>query len=89
MPNVAPSPKEIVARGRRYYDEHLRAELEPAHKGEYLVLDIETGEYELDADERLAFVRAWERRPGGIFFFHRIGYRAAGRIGSRGVHGRR
>ena len=42
---------------------------------------IDTGDYELDADERLAFLRAREARPDGIVCILRVGYRAAGRLG--------
>lgn len=81
MANVTLTPDEIVARGRRYYEEHLRDQLEPDHVGEYVVIDIDTGDYELDADERLAFLRAREARPDGIVCILRVGYRAAGRLG--------
>ena len=83
MADRAPSPQEIVDRGRRYYAEHLRARLEPDHKGEYLVLDIETGDYEVDPSELAAFERARARSPRGIFCFLRIGHRTTHRIGAR------
>ena len=83
MPNPAPSPQEIVDRGRRYYAEHLRARLEPDHMDEYLVLDIDTGDYEVDPSELAAFQRAYARSPRGIFCILRIGHRAAARLGGR------
>jgi len=83
MPNLAPSPQEIVERGKRYYDAHLRARLEPAHKGEYLVLDIESGDYEVDPSERVAFERARARGPRGVFCILRIGHPTAHRLRGR------
>jgi hypothetical protein len=41
---------EIVERGQALYDQQIREKVEPQHNGKFLVLDIETGEYEVDAD---------------------------------------
>ena len=47
------------------------------------MLDIDTGDYELDPSELAAFQRARARSPRGIFCFLRIGHRTAARIGGR------
>lgn len=73
--------EELARRGQEYYDKFLRAELEPGHKGEFLVLEVESGEYELDADEAAALNRAMERHPDRVFYVLRVGHRAAHRIG--------
>ena len=83
MPNVATSPEEIARRGQEHYDRFLRAKIEPEHTGEFLVLDVETGEYELDEDEMAAIQRASTRHPDGQFYILRVGYRAAHCIGAR------
>jgi len=75
--------EELARRGQDYYDRVLRAEIEPEHKGEFLVLEVESGEYELDADETAALNRAMERHPDRLFYVLRVGSRTAHRIGAR------
>jgi len=75
------TPAEVCERGQRLYDERLRDQLEPQHNGKYVVLDIETGEYEMDADHLAASDRAWTKRPGAPLYGVRVGQRWAGTIG--------
>lgn len=85
MPTSTLSRSEIVRRGEEIYERDLRAQLEPASNGQFLVLDIETGEYELDPDETLALQRAMIKRPDGTRFIKRVGFSAAHRLGGRFV----
>jgi hypothetical protein len=71
---------EIVEKGTRIYDERLRQVLEPAHLGEYVVIDIETGEYEVDKDHMTALNRAIAKREGAPLYASRVGSRTIGRI---------
>jgi hypothetical protein len=87
--NGNPSPDDIAERGRCIYLERLRAVLEPSHNGEYVVIDVETGGYEIDTDHLAASDRAFAKWPGGSLYCTRVGYGAAGRIGARGRVGRR
>jgi len=80
--------EEFVRRGKDYYGRFLRDKLEPEHKGKFLALDVETGEYEMDADEMAAIDRARARMPGKIFYILRVGYRTADRIGGQYPHNR-
>ncbi len=57
-------PAEIAERGTGIYNERLRDILEPAHLGEYIAIDIETGEYEVDKDHLTALNRATAKRVG-------------------------
>jgi len=82
MPNAISDPHELARRGQAYYEKFLRAKLEPAHRGEYLYLDPETGDYELDADEVAAMERATARHPGRVFYILRVGYPASVYIGA-------
>jgi hypothetical protein len=74
---------DLARRGEAYYDEHLRAKIETEHKGEFLVLDVETGDYELGTSQAAALERAIAKHPGTVFHIQRVGYRAAARIGAR------
>jgi len=83
MPNPTIDREELARRGQRYYEQFLRAELEPEHQGKYLFLDVETGDYELDEDQLAAMARARAKHPGAVFYILRVGYPAVGRIGAR------
>jgi hypothetical protein len=89
MPRVTYTCDEVVQRGEELYQRNLRDQVEDAHKGEFLVLDIETGDYEIDTDEVAAVKRAVARRPDGVRYIKRIGHSAAHRLGARfSVQGR-
>jgi len=83
MPRLTISREEFVRRGKDYYDRFLRDKLEPEHKGKFLALDIETGEYEIDADEMATIHRARARMPNAVFYILRVGYPAANHFGAR------
>jgi len=54
--------------------------LEPEHNGKYLLLDVETGEYEMDADQVVAMQRARAKHQDSLFYFLRVAYRACGHM---------
>ena len=82
MSSVRPSAREITELGQQIYESRIRSLVEPEHIGKYLVIDIETGEYEIDADHLAASNRAAAKRPNALLFAMRIGHRAGGRIGA-------
>lgn len=69
------------SRGQALYDERLRDVVESRERGKFLVLDVETGEYEIDFDEVTALRRAKHKNPDAALFILRVGYPAAYRIG--------
>ena len=73
--------EEIARRGQALYEERVRAEVDARDRGKFLVLDIETGEYELDVDELAALQRAKRKNPDAVLYILRVGYPAAYRIG--------
>lgn len=72
---------EIARRGQALYDQQIRAQVEADHPGEFLVLNIETGEYEIDANELAALQRAKTQNPAAAFYILRIGSPVAYRLG--------
>jgi hypothetical protein len=76
-------PEAFARQAEDYYARALRAKLEPKHRGEYLVLDVESGDYELDADEMAAIDRARGKHPDRLFYILRVGYRASVFIGAK------
>ena len=75
--------EEIAARAKALYEKDIRAKVEADNKGKYLVIDIETGDYEIDRDHFAASKRAVEKHPDGARFAMRIGYRTLGHIGGK------
>lgn len=75
--------EEVVRRGQALYEQTIREKVEEPNRGKFLVLDVETGEYEIDADELAALDRAAAKRPDPFLYLIRIGYPAAHRIGGR------
>ena len=74
---------EIARRGQELYEQRIRAEVETDNQGKFLVLDIETGAYEVDEDERVALKRIQTKHPGAALYMLRIGYSAAYRLGGQ------
>jgi hypothetical protein len=79
------SSAEIVERGQALYDQQIRGRVETTHQGKFLVLDIESGEYEVDDNELAALERAKAKNPDAALYMLRVGYSSAYRIGGRGL----
>jgi hypothetical protein len=74
---------ETVRRGQELYEREIRAKVEPENIGKYILVDIETGEYEIGTDYHSVARRMLDKKPGAALCALRIGYPAAGRIGGR------
>ena len=55
--------------------------MEPQEHGKFVVIDIETGDYELDANDATATRRLQQRRSDAVIYGLRVGYRAAYSLG--------
>ena len=75
------SSEEIVRLGKEIYEHDLRQQVEPENVGRFLVVDVETKDYEIDDEDVKASLRLLERHPGAALFGLRIGYPAAYRLG--------
>ena len=56
-----------------YYNAELRAKLEPAHNGEFILIDPASLDYEVDSDPIAATVHLRDRQPNGEWIIFRIG----------------
>jgi hypothetical protein len=83
MPQTRYTREEIVRRGQALYDEQLRPQVEAGNQGKFLVVNIETGEYEIDASELAALHRARAKDANAPLYLLRVGYPAAYRLGGR------
>src|SRR5215203_4787563 len=71
MDEVQRSEEWIVPRGREIYERRVRPGLQQEDEGAFVVIDVESGDYEVAADEEEAFARLEARRQGDVFFFCR------------------
>lgn len=85
MQTITRTPQEVAQRGTEIYEQQIKAQVEDGNRGKFLVINIETGEYEIDADDVLAAKRAKFRFPDAPLFTLRVGRATAYRIGSRKV----
>jgi hypothetical protein len=83
VPYANYTPEEVVSRGEAIYKEQIRDNVEAENKGKFVVIDIETGDYEIDVDDLRATMRALAKRPAAILYGLRIGYPTAYRLGGR------
>jgi len=67
---------ELVEKGEEIYKK-IRDKLEPAHKGEFLAINVDTGEYWLGKTATEADKKAREKYPDEVFYLARVGRRAA------------
>ena len=74
------TPEAIGIRGEEIYQQ-LREKVEAKHKGKFLVLDIETGDYEIADEDVVATERLLGRHPNAMTYGVRIGFPAAYGIG--------
>ncbi len=83
MDTTRPSADDVCKIGEILYQKHIRATDERDNRGKMLLLDIDSGEYEIDENGREAALRLLKRKPGANLYGLRIGYLAVGRIGGR------
>lgn len=81
MPYTYYTAEEGAARGEALYEQRIRPHVEATHVGKFVVVDIETGDYEIDADDLAATKRALAKRPDAVLYGLRIGYPTAYRLG--------
>jgi hypothetical protein len=81
--------EEYASRGDALYDRDIRPSLEANNLGKFVAIDIETGDFEIDADELAASDRLLSRRPQAQTWLRRVDSRYARRIGSRPQAGSR
>ena len=85
MSNGRPTPQQIVERGREIYECRLRSQLEAGHLGEFVVINIESGDYEVGADDLLVSKLAKARFGDAPLFTMRIGHETAYRLSAARV----
>jgi hypothetical protein len=75
------SADETVRRGQEIYERSIRPQVENAHPGKYVLIDVETGDFEVGDDYDRVAQRMLARKPDAALCALRIGHSAVGRIG--------
>jgi hypothetical protein len=75
------SREEIARRGEEIYQQVIRPKVDARDEGKFLVLDVESGDYEIDTDDLVASDRLLARHPNAELYGVRIGYPEAYRLG--------
>ena len=83
------SAEETARRGDEIYERDISSHLGPDDEGKFVVIDIETGAYEVDRDEIVASDRLLARYPDAQVWLRRVGFHYAHRFGSRQRKGAR
>jgi hypothetical protein len=82
---VKPQPRyskeEFARRGDEIYEREVRPRIETGDEGKFVVIDIDTGAYEIDEDELAASDRLLARNPNAQLWVTRVGSRYARRFG--------
>ena len=85
------TPDAVLAADERLaediYDRLVRPTLRPEDDGKYVAVAVESGDFEVDADDYAATGRLLARRPGARLWLMRTGPAAAYRL--RGLAGGR
>jgi hypothetical protein len=68
------SNEEIVRRGEELYTRNIRSSVEDKYDGKVVVIDVETGDYEIDDDALQASHRLQAKHPGAALYAVRVGY---------------
>jgi len=84
---VATEPRysrdEVARRGDEIYDREVLPRLSPEDEGKFALIDVETGDYEVDRDEMEASDRLLARHPDAQIWTRQVGSRYARRFGPR------
>ena len=70
-------PVDIAARGEAIYRERIQPHVEAIKKGNFVVIDVVSGDYEIGAGDASATRRLLDRRPNAVTYGVRVGHRAA------------
>ncbi len=78
------SKEELARRGDTIYERDIRPNLKTEDRHHFVAIDIETGAYEIDANEMAACERLRRRVPEAQVWLRKAGSRFARRFGGRG-----
>jgi hypothetical protein len=75
--------EEIVERGQAIFEKEVESQLKGRDSMDYVVIDIETHDYEVDGDHLTAHDRLCKRNPDAQVYARRVGSRYIHHFGGR------
>ena len=72
---------EEARRGQEAFDRYVKPKLRPEDDGKFVAIDIQSGSYEIDADDYQAAGRLMARLPGANIWLLRVGQPTTYRMG--------
>lgn len=69
-----PDVRKISQKGQQLFDA-LDPELREKHRGQFIAIEVDSGDYFIGQTEMEANQKARTKHPGKVFFLGRIGYR--------------
>lgn len=79
------SENELGARGQAIFERDIAPLVSSEDARNFVLIDVETGDYEVDADDEVASERLLARRPDARVWMRRVGSKYAYRFGFRPV----
>ena len=73
----------LESRGQSIYEHEIRSRVDGPGQGKVVVIDVESGDYETDADDASATARLMLRRPNAVTYAVRVGHPTTYRMGAR------
>jgi hypothetical protein len=77
------SKEEFARRGDAMYEKEVRPQLKASDEGKFAAIDIESGQFAIDADELKACRKLRKRISDAQIWMVRVGYPYVHRIGGR------
>ena len=74
---AAVADDEIERLGERAFEREVRPVLKPEDDGKFVAIAVDSGDFEIDADDYTAVMRLRSRHPAGEFWLMRAGSPAA------------
>jgi hypothetical protein len=82
MQTILLSKEEVGQRAKALYESQIRAKIESSETiGKMIIIDIETGDYEVDENGIRAADALYAKNPMARLFGLRIGYKVAASLG--------
>ena len=70
--------KAIAKKGENIYAETIKPNIDlEQERGKFVVIDVHTGDYEIDRRDAAATRRLFDRRPNAVTYAVRVGHRTA------------
>lgn len=79
------SKEEMAKLGDAAFNANVLPKLGDDDKGKFVAVDVESGEYAIDANDRVACDKLLKRVPNAQIWMVRAGFRYLTRFGGRGL----